>query len=137
MIHVRRGDYVHLASAAKIHGFIGLHYYQQGMEALLHKNPETQFFVFSDDLDWVKANLPHQDKITFIQSLEGSDAVIQELELMTHCQSHLIANSSLSWWGAWLAHHESSLDKVICPAHWTNDHEMSWDDLLPQNWKRI
>ncbi len=135
MIHVRRGDYVHLASAAKVHGFIGLDYYQQGMEALLHKNPETQFFVFSDDLDWVRSNLPHQDKITFIKSLEKSDAVIQELELMTHCQNHLIANSSLSWWAAWLA--KSVDNTVICPSRWTNDLTKSWDDLLPANWQRI
>jgi hypothetical protein len=135
MVHVRRGDYVHLASAAKVHGFIGLDYYQQGMEALLLKNPETQFFVFSDDLDWAKENLPHQDKITFIKSLEKSDAVIQELELMTHCQNHLIANSSLSWWAAWLA--KSVNNTVICPSRWTNDPTKNWDDLLPANWQRI
>lgn len=135
MIHVRRGDYVHLASAAKVHGFIGLDYYQQGMEALLHQNPEIQFFVFSDDLDWVRSNLPYQDKITFIKSLEKSDAVIQELELMTHCQNHLIANSSLSWWAAWLA--KSVDNTVICPSRWTNDLTKSWDDLLPANWQRI
>ena len=135
MIHVRRGDYVHLASAAKVHGFIGLHYYQQGMEALLHKNPETQFFVFSDDLDWVRSNLPYQDKITFIKSLEKSDAVIQELELMIHCQNHLIANSSLSWWAAWLA--KSVNNTVICPSRWTNDLTKNWNDLLPANWQRI
>jgi hypothetical protein len=135
MVHVRRGDYVHLVSAAKVHGFLGLDYYQQGMEELLHKNPETQFFVFSDDLDWAKSNLPHQDKITFIKSLEKSDAVVQELELMTHCQNHLIANSSLSWWAAWLA--KSANNTVICPSRWTNDLTKSWDDLLPENWVRI
>jgi hypothetical protein len=135
MVHVRRGDYVHLASAAKVHGFIGLDYYQQGMAILLDRKPETHFFVFSDDLDWVKANLPYQDKITFIQSLEKGDAVIQELELMTHCQNHLIANSSLSWWAAWLAKNANNM--VLCPSHWANDLSMNWDDLLPANWQRI
>jgi hypothetical protein len=135
MVHVRRGDYVHLLSAAKVHGFIGLDYYQQGMEAILNKNPEIHFFVFSDDLDWVKANLPYQDKITFIKSLAKSDAVIQELELMTYCQNHLIANSSLSWWAAWLA--KSVNNTVICPSRWTNDLTKNWDDLLPANWQRI
>lgn len=135
MVHVRRGDYVHLASAAKVHGFIGLDYYQQGMAILLNKNPETHFFVFSDDLDWVRANLPYQDRVTFIQSLEDSDAVIQELELMTHCQNHLIANSSLSWWAAWLAKNPHNL--VICPSQWTNDQTMIWDDLLPAHWQQI
>jgi hypothetical protein len=135
MVHVRRGDYINLASAAKVHGFIGLEYYQQGMAKLLDKNSEIHFFVFSDDLDWAKENLPHQDKITFIKSLEKSDAVIQELELMTHCQNHLIANSSLSWWAAWLA--KSSNNTVICPSRWTNDISVNWDDLLPAHWERI
>lgn len=135
MVHVRRGDYVHLASAAKVHGFIGLEYYQQGMEILLEKNSNIHFFVFSDDLDWAKQNLSHQDRVTFIESLENTDAVIQELELMTYCQNHLIANSSLSWWAAWLAKNESNL--VICPGNWTNDLSMNWDDLLPTHWHRI
>lgn len=135
MVHVRRGDYVHLANAAKIHGFVGLDYYAQGMSNLLSKDPNTQFFVFSDDLVWARSNLPHQDKITFIQTLESSDAVTQELELMTHCQNHLIANSSLSWWAAWLA--KNPANTVICPSRWTNDFALNWDDLLPAHWQRI
>lgn len=135
MVHVRRGDYVHLASAARVHGFIGLEYYQQGMRAILDKNPDVHFFVFSDDLQWAKENLPHQDRITYIESLEKEDAVIQELELMTHCGQHLIANSSLSWWAAWLAKKEGGL--VICPNHWTNNASIDWNDLLPIHWQRI
>lgn len=135
MLHVRRGDYVNLASAAKIHGFIGLKYYQRGIEILLKKYGDIQFFVFSDDLAWAEENLPHKDKITLIRSLEGKDAVIQELELMTHCQHHLIANSSLSWWGAWLAKSESG--SIICPKKWTNDCQMNGDDLLPFHWQKI
>lgn len=135
MIHVRRGDYIHLASAAKVHGFIGLEYYKKGMGILLEKNLNIHFFIFSDDPEWVRKNLPHQNRMTFIESLESNDAVIQELELMTHCQHHLIANSSLSWWGAWLAKNEDNL--VICPSNWTNDLTMSWDDLLPVHWQRI
>jgi hypothetical protein len=135
MIHIRRGDYVHLPSASKVHGFVGLQYYQQGMATILAKSPDIHFFVFSDDPNWAKENLPHQERITLIQSYESSDAVIQELELMTHCQHHLIANSSLSWWAAWLAKNPGNL--VICPSHWTTDSDMKWDDLLPASWQRI
>ena len=89
----------------------------------------------SDDLDWAEKNLPHQERITFIQSLDADDAVVQELKLMTSCQNHLIANSSLSWWGAWLG---KDLNKtVICPKKWTNDMSANWDDLLPSTWTRI
>lgn len=135
MVHVRRGDYIHLPSAATVHGFLGLEYYQKGMDILLDQHPQTQFFVFSDDIDWAKSNLPHQEKITFIQSINDNTAVIQELELMKHCKSHLIANSSLSWWAAWLS--KSQAQNVICPKKWTNDSSIHWDDLLPSNWKRI
>jgi hypothetical protein len=135
MVHIRRGDYVHLESASKIHGFIGLKYYQQGMATLKDQHPDIHFFVFSDDPGWAKENLPHQDRITFIDSHGSRDTVIQELELMTHCRHHLIANSSLSWWGAWLSKYETG--SVICPKRWTNDEHMNWDDLLPPHWRRI
>jgi hypothetical protein len=135
LVHVRRGDYVHLASAAKVHGFLGLDYYQRGMDMLLARNPNLRFFVFSDDLAWAQENLPHQNNITFISSLERSDAVIQELELMTHCDHFLIANSSLSWWAAWLA--KTADSPVFCPRQWTTDSSIAWDDLLPPDWQRI
>ena len=135
MIHIRRGDYVHLPVAAKVHGFLGLEYYQKGMGMFLVSDPDIQFFVFSDDLEWAKANLPHQDKITFIHNTGEKTAPIQELFLMTHCQKHLIANSSLSWWGAWLSN--STKPQVFAPLKWTNDTNKSWDDLLPAQWQRI
>ena len=135
MVHVRRGDYVHLPVAAKVHGFLGLDYYQMGMDILLASDPATQFFVFSDDLAWAKANLPHQDKITFIQSANSATDPVQELFLMTQCHKHLIANSSLSWWGAWLSNHSNS--QVIAPLQWTNDINKNWNDLLPDQWQRI
>lgn len=135
LVHVRRGDYVHLASAAKVHGFLGLDYYQRGMDMLLAHNPNLRFFVFSDDLAWAHENLPHQNRITFISSLERSDAVIQELGLMTHCDHFLIANSSLSWWAAWLTKTVNS--PVFCPRQWTTDSSIAWDDLLPPHWQRI
>jgi hypothetical protein len=135
MVHIRRGDYVHLPVAAKVHGFLGLDYYQMGMDILLASDPATHFFVFSDDLAWAKANLPHQDKITFIQSANSATDPVQELFLMTQCHKHLIANSSLSWWGAWLSNQPNS--QVIAPLQWTNDLNKNWNDLLPDQWQRI
>ena len=135
MIHIRRGDYVNLPVAAKAHGFLGLDYYQNGMRLLLENDIHTHFFVFSDDLGWAKANLPHQEKITYIETANEKTAPIQELFLMTQCQRHLIANSSLSWWSAWLSVDQNPL--VIAPKRWTNDLDKEWDDLLPSHWQRI
>mgnify|MGYP003345952378 FL=1 len=135
MIHIRRGDYVHLPAAAKVHGFLGLDYYKKGMDLLLHSNPNIRFFVFTDDYAWAQDKLPHQDRITFIKSSEETSAPAQELHLMTKCKNHLIANSSLSWWGAWLSTNPNPL--VIAPKQWMNNLETSWDNLLPSTWIRI
>lgn len=135
MVHIRRGDYVHLPVAAKIHGFLGLDYYQKGFDRLLASDPNTHFFVFSDDMEWAKSHLPYQDKICFIESIGAKNAPVQELFLMSQCQKHLIANSSLSWWGAWLS--ESVTPMVITPKHWTTDQDKNWDDLLPKHWQKI
>lgn len=135
MVHIRRGDYVHLPVAAKIHGFVGLDYYQKGFDRLLASNPNIHFFVFSDDIEWAKCNLPHQEKIHFIESVDEFNAPVQELFLMSQCQKHLIANSSLSWWGAWLS--ESTIPMIIAPKNWTNDRDKNWDDLLPKHWQKL
>jgi hypothetical protein len=135
MVHIRRGDYIHLPAATKVHRFLGLAYYQKGMDLFLEKDPATQFFIFSDDLNWARENLPHQERICFIESTSKYNAPLEELFLMTQCQRHLIANSSLSWWGAWLSSNPSPL--VIAPRNWTNDSHKSWDDLLLPQWQRI
>ena len=135
MIHIRRGDYVHLPAAAKVHGFLGLDYYQKGVDLLLHSDPNVHFFVFTDDHAWAQDKLPYQDRIIFVKSTEETSAPVQELHLMTKCKKHLIANSSLSWWGAWLATNPNPL--VIAPKQWMNNSETSWDNLLPSTWIRI
>ena len=135
MVHIRRGDYVNLPSAAKIHGALDLSYYQAAMKQLVQEKPNAQFFVFSDDIPWAKAYLPFQERITFIENLPQEDAVVQELALMRSCQHHIIANSSLSWWGAWLGNNPSQ--RVLCPTRWLGDPSLPLDDLLPAQWQRI
>jgi Glycosyl transferase family 11 len=135
MVHVRRGDYVHQEAASKTHGFLGLEYYIKGMNLILSQNLHSHFFVFSDDLTWVKANLPYQEKTTYIENSGERSAPLQELFLMAHCETHLIANSSLSWWGAWLKKNMEGL--TICPTQWTLDTKNNFSDLLPEKWLRI
>jgi hypothetical protein len=135
MLHVRRGDYVHLAAASKVHQVVDIEYYQAAMQKALNIQENTHFFVFSDDLPWAKANLPFQEKLTFIEGTLTHDDVIQELALMRACQNHIIANSSLSWWGAWLKDRQDGF--VIAPSRWINNHSASVDDLLPPQWLRL
>ena len=135
MLHIRRGDYVNSPSAAKFHGVLPLSYYQQAIEALLLNQPNAHFFIFSDDLPWAKEALPKDLKITFVENSLQADAAAQELQLMYECQHHIIANSSLSWWGAWLKKDCSGL--VFAPNRWISDSSLDLSNLLPANWQRI
>ena len=135
MLHIRRGDYVNSPSAAKFHGVLPLSYYQQAIEALLLNQPNAHFFIFSDDLPWAKEALPKDLKITFVENSLQADAAAQELQLMYECQHHIIANSSLSWWGAWLKKDCGGL--VFAPNRWISDSSLDLSNLLPGNWQRI
>jgi len=135
MLHVRRGDYVQLRSAAEIHNVVDLNYYQRAMRYALERDPSTRFFVFSDDLQWAKSHLPYTERLVLIEPQLRGDDVIQELVLMRSCQNHIIANSSLSWWGAWLADQSSGF--VLTPSRWISDLAMSVEDLLPRQWIRL
>lgn len=135
MLHIRRGDYVNSPSAAKFHGVLPLSYYQQAIEVLLLQKPDSHFFIFSDDLPWAKEALPKNLKITFVENALQADAAAQELQLMTECKHHIIANSSLSWWGAWLKQDCNGL--VFTPNRWISDNSLDLSNLLPSSWHRI
>lgn len=135
MLHIRRGDYVNSPSAAKFHGVLPLSYYQQAIEVLLLQKPDSHFFIFSDDLPWAKEALPKNLKITFVENALQADAAAQELQLMTECKHHIIANSSLSWWGAWLKQDCNGL--VFTPNRWISDNSLDLSNLLPTSWHRI
>jgi hypothetical protein len=135
MLHIRRGDYVNSPSAAKFHGVLPLSYYQQAIETLLLNKPDAHFFIFSDDLPWAKEALPKNLKITFVENALQADAAAQELQLMTECKHHIIANSSLSWWGAWLRQDGKGL--VFAPNRWISDNSLDLSNLLPSSWRRI
>ena len=132
MLHVRRGDYVSLHSASRVHNVVDLAYYHRAMKKALEYDPSAQFFIFSDDLEWAKGHLPYQERLTYIEPREGRDDVVKELSLMRACKSHILANSSLSWWGAWLKKYDGGF--VIAPSRWVNDRNVTLDDLFPTNW---
>jgi hypothetical protein len=135
MLHIRRGDYVNLPSAAKFHGALALSYYQQAIEELLLNKPNAHFFIFSDDLPWAKEALPKDLQITFVENALQADAAAQELQLMYACKHHIIANSSLSWWGAWLKQDCGGF--VFAPHRWISDSSLDLSKLLPAHWQKI
>lgn len=132
-LHVRRGDYVKDRSINQKHGTCSLEYYYRAMQLIEERVENPVYFIFSDDIEWVKQNLQiHADKFY----IENSEAIAsQELMLMSECKHNIIANSTFSWWGAWL---NKNIGKtVISPQKWFNSNMYNSNDLCPASWIRI
>ncbi len=134
-IHVRRGDYVNLASANTFHGVCGLDYYERAIQHAVQNTEGTpKFFVFSDEPEWARNNLNLPGEATFIDFNKGKESY-NDLRLMRHCKHHIIANSSFSWWGAWLNPDPKKL--VIAPERWFASNEKNYVDLIPPAWLKL
>jgi hypothetical protein len=133
-MHIRRGDYISNAVFHKIHGVCALDYYESAVERLLEKTDDPHFFVFSDDIEWCRGNLKQDYPITYVDH-NGEDKDYEDLRLMSHCKHHIIANSSFSWWGAWLSSNPCKI--VIAPDKWFNDPHKDSKDIVPDSWQRI
>lgn len=133
-IHIRRGDYVTLADANAFHGLCPLEYYRAASDIIAKQLSKPVFFVFSDDIAWAKHNLKLDFETNFIDH-NGPDHGYEDLRLMSLCNHHIIANSSFSWWGAWLAQHHAKI--VIVPQKWFNDISIGTKDLYPDGWVQL
>lgn len=133
-IHVRRGDFVSDKATKEFHGVCSLNYYKSAIDRIRSQVRSPHFFVFSDDPEWVKENLELSNPATFMDH-NGPDKGYEDLRLMGLCTHHIIANSSFSWWGAWLGTHPSKI--VIAPMRWFNDVSINTTDLLPETWMRM
>jgi hypothetical protein len=131
-IHVRRGDYVSLPSAAKHHGTCPTAYYERAFRSLASRVHKPRLFLFSDDLEWAMTNLPSSWPISAVgHSCE--DRAVRDLRLMSSCRHHIIANSTFSWWGAWLGERPGSV--VVAPSRWFAA-ERSESRIVPSRWIR-
>ncbi|MEM7438098.1 MAG: alpha-1,2-fucosyltransferase [Pseudomonadota bacterium] len=134
-LHIRRGDYVSNAKYNAAHGTTSLSYYQTAAQ-LIAENMSAQpvIYAFSDDPAWVRENLSLPFDVRFVSHNDGATAH-DDLRLMAACNHHIIANSSFSWWGAWL---NSAPDKiVVAPKTWYGDAAKSNADITPANWHRL
>ena len=108
-IHVRRGDYVTHKSNAKNIGFVGLEYYETAIKEIKKSISHPLFFVFSNDIVWCRENLaPLSKNMHFISHNSGRNSY-KDLILMSSCKHNIIANSTFSWWGAWLNTNKNKL----------------------------
>ncbi len=130
-IHIRRGDYVHSQKTNRLHGVCSLDYYNQAVDFICNKVDNPIFFIFSDDIDWVKKNLKINSPLFYISDKNIPD--YEELIIMSNCKNNITANSSFSWWGAWLNRNASKI--IIVPKQWFNESShISTRDLIPKEW---
>jgi hypothetical protein len=132
-VHVRRGDYVSHAAASKFHGLLPLEYYERAARVMTERLDRPHFFVISDDPAWCRSHLKLPSPATFVGDVPGPGH--EDMQLMSLCRHHIIANSSFGWWGAWLS---GSVDKiVIAPRRWFTDAARDTSDLVPKSWIRL
>lgn len=133
-LHVRRGDFVNDAKVNRVHGVCTSDYYRRSIEKIVDLVGEIHLFVFSDDPSWVSENYVFPCPATVVKQNPSREAH-KDLWLMNLCRHHIIANSTFSWWGAWLS---SGPDKVvIAPERWFNDPSLDTRDLIPSDWLRL
>lgn len=129
-LHIRRGDYTGISGGSII---LPLEYYQSAIRRMAASHPDGRFFVFSDDLNWAVDHLPKDAPCIFVEGNSQNEAH-EDLRLMAACKHHIIANSSFSWWGAWL--NPDPEKKVIMPKYWMG-HELTALGLIPEGWETI
>ena len=127
-LHVRRGDYLTDGRACTL----GLNYYNAAISHLKEKTKDLVFYVFSDDIEWARQNVREASTV-FINGNKGDKSYI-DMQLMSACKHNIIANSSFSWWAAWLNNNASKI--VIAPQIWMPDMKNT-RDLIPESWVQL
>ncbi len=130
-VHVRRGDYL---NPNEVVGPCGIDYYDRAIAWVAERVPNARLFVFSDDPAWCRANLPAAVPTTFVTHNIGVNDP-EDLRLMSACDHFIIANSTFSWWGAWLAERPGT--SVVAPARWFRSDQGNEAGVVPGRWVRL
>jgi Glycosyl transferase family 11 len=141
-VHVRRADYLETTDSK---GFLGLGYYKWAVQEIKKRISRPHLFVFSDDVEWCQEHLELDAPSTVVRPRSDREArSSDDLYLMTLCKHFIIANSTYSWWAAWLGKHERKV--VIAPKGWfrserdscvSEDATLCSVDLIPEEWIRV
>lgn len=125
-VHVRRGDYL----LAGIHSPVSPDYYKKALHLISSKVTNPKFFIFSDDIAWCRTNLGLADAC-FVEHNTGTNNY-RDMQLMSSCKHNIIANSSFSWWGAWLNNNPDKI--VIAPGMWMPKQGVESSRIVPPSW---
>ena len=115
-------------------GIVSDDYYKKAIDYMRNHNKDLTVFIFSDDINWVRMNVEFNEKVVFVD-INGDDQNYLDLYLMSLCKHQIIANSSFSWWAAWLNQNERKI--IISPGKWYIDESMNKNDTIPTNWVKI
>jgi hypothetical protein len=130
-VHVRRGDYAHNPTTRAHHGLLPLDYYRHAVDDLSGRVSDPRFFVFSDDPMWCRTGLSFlRGGVVVDHNRDESGA--EDLRLMAACRHHILANSTFSWWGAWLATRPDQI--VVAPRRWFAGSILDTAQLCPPRW---
>lgn len=134
-LNVRRGDYVKNPHYRQILGFVGLEYYARALAYLKEYLSQLYVFIFSDDIDWCQQNMTLDIPHTFVTRDYILNGPEDDLQMMSHCQHFILANSTFAWWGAWLSRYPGKI--VITPSNWSADGSLDTQDLVYPHWIRL
>jgi hypothetical protein len=131
---VRRGDYVTNSESFNFHGTCDIQYYKEAICKTNALIESPMYYIFSDDTDWVLHNFNFISNFQIINHNTGDNS-FEDLRLMMACKHNIIANSTFSWWAAWLNNYSSKI--IVAPKKWFNNDIANSKLILPPNWFRI
>jgi len=138
-VHIRRGDYMSPKFSSVYADLCCISYYPKAIEYIISAVDNACLYIFSDDIDWVRENIQNLipdsvliDKIRFVD-INTSDSSYMDMYLMSSCKHHIIANSTFSWWGAWLGNNKDKI--VIAPSRWFCNNDKL--DIICDSWTKV
>lgn len=134
-VHIRRGDYVEDEKTNTFHGLCSIDYYHRAFHYFTQITDNPVFFVFSDDITWAENNLDNSIYNLVYPKITNNTTSVTDMMLMSKCKHNIIANSSYSWWSAWLNSNPNKI--VIAPKVWFLDKLINTNDLIPESWIQI
>lgn len=132
-VHIRRGDYSK-KNIVEYHGILSEAYYKNAVEFISQKITNPTFYIFTDDIEWTKQNFVIEHPHEFVSG-QITKTSMEDFYLMSQCRHNIIANSSFSWWAAWLNPNPNKI--VIAPKKWFNNPNLDTSDLIPDGWVKM
>ena len=130
-LHIRRGDFITERSSLKVYTQCSLEYYRAAVSIIAKEAKNPHIFIFSDDPNWVRDHVSFAYPSTVVD-INGQDRPWLDMWLMSKCKYFVIANSTFSWWGAWLSEAENKI--VVAPKNWFLRSDIDTSDLIPSDW---